>query len=243
MNRGLQRFPLFFFLAFLAASGWLAVRSQFLTRAAAQTANSATRADFYVAPDGNDSWSGTHESANAARTDGPFATLERARKAVRERKQGRSAPVVVMLREGTYFLQAPLRFSKEDSGSSNSPVIYQAYPGERPVISGGRRITNWSNPSGNVWTAKLNSRDYRNFEALFFNDERRYRPRTTEDGYLYIERPVISPERTEMCSQPPRQRGMGPGQGQGRRPPVGGGFGGPFGGRRFPVAGRECARR
>ena len=40
-------------------------------------------ADFYVAPDGNDGWSGRSPKANADRTDGPFATLERARDAIR----------------------------------------------------------------------------------------------------------------------------------------------------------------
>ena len=46
----------------------------------------AEAADFYVAPDGNDAWSGTLAAANADKTDGPFATLERARDAIRQRK-------------------------------------------------------------------------------------------------------------------------------------------------------------
>ena len=36
-------------------------------------------ADFYVAAEGNDTWSGTLSTANVQRTDGPFATFERAR--------------------------------------------------------------------------------------------------------------------------------------------------------------------
>ena len=35
--------------------------------------------NFYVSPNGNDSWSGRLASPNRTRTDGPFATLERAR--------------------------------------------------------------------------------------------------------------------------------------------------------------------
>src|SRR3954465_7436331 len=40
-------------------------------------------ANFYVATDGEDAWSGTLPAANAARTDGPFASLDHARAAVR----------------------------------------------------------------------------------------------------------------------------------------------------------------
>ena len=43
-------------------------------------------ADLYVAPEGNDAWSGTRAEPNDAGTDGPFATLRRARDAVRKAK-------------------------------------------------------------------------------------------------------------------------------------------------------------
>jgi Right handed beta helix region len=212
--------------------------------ALAQTGARAGRADFYVSLEGKDSWSGTLEAPNAAKSDGPFATLDRARRAVHDLKKGsRNTPIVVMVRGGTYFLPAPLKFERGDSGKANAPIVYDAYPGEKPVISGGKRITGWSNPSGNTWTVKLNSNEYQNFEALYFNDERRYRPRTTDNSYLYIQRPVLVSERSETCSQPPPQPGGGegggrPGQGQGRRPGGGPGGGGggrpPFGGGRRP---------
>ena len=186
-------------------------------------------ADFYVSPAGNDSWSGRLDGPNSGRTDGPFATLDRARKAVREAHNKKNA-IRVMLRGGTYFLQTPIRFDPKDSGTSNAPVIYEAYPGEKPVISGGRQITGWTKVTGNTWTSKLNSTDYHNFEALFFNDERRYRPRTTDDGYLYIDRPVTVPEQTDTCTVPAVPEGGGQqrrGTGLGAGP-----YGRPFG--RFP---------
>jgi hypothetical protein len=206
----------------------------------AQTGARAGRADFYVSLEGKDSWSGTLEAPNAARSDGPFATLDRARRAVHDLRKG-SRPIVVMVRGGTYFLSAPLKFDRGDSGKANAPIVYDAYPGEKPVISGGRRITGWSNPSGNTWTVKLNSNEYQNFEGLFFNDERRYRPRTTDNSYLYIQRPVIVSERSEYCNQPPPQpggdEGRRPGAGPGGGPGAGQG-GGPGGGRR-PMGGRR----
>lgn len=48
-------------------------------------------ATLYVATNGNDDWSGKLAEPNVAKTDGPFATLERARDAVRELK-GKQAP-------------------------------------------------------------------------------------------------------------------------------------------------------
>ena len=46
----------------------------------------SVKADFYVAADGNDGWSGTLPAANSKSSDGPFATLARARDAVRQLK-------------------------------------------------------------------------------------------------------------------------------------------------------------
>ena len=56
----------------------------------------APAADFYVATDGNDAWSGTLASPNAAKTDGPFATLQRARDAVRETRAAVPAETVTV---------------------------------------------------------------------------------------------------------------------------------------------------
>ncbi len=46
-----------------------------------------TGVNFYVAPDGKDSWSGQLPKPNAAGDDGPFTTLDRARQAVKKLKQ------------------------------------------------------------------------------------------------------------------------------------------------------------
>ncbi len=94
-------------------------------------------ADFYVSPHGNDNWSGTLSEPNAAGSDGPFATVERAQKAVRELKNkvyfpkdppvetrwigsshplGRGKDILVYLREGTFPLKQPLVFQPEDAG-------------------------------------------------------------------------------------------------------------------------------
>ena len=96
---------------------------------------------FFVSTDGDDSWSGKLDSPNADKTDGPFATITRARDAIRElKKQSLSEPVTVMIRGGKYFLDEPVIFNKADSGTKDCPITYMAYPGEKPIISGGRKI-------------------------------------------------------------------------------------------------------
>src|SRR5271157_2753422 len=65
------------------------------------TASSGT---FYVAPNGNDAWSGTLPAPNATNTDGPFATFDRARAAVQTSVKTGAKPVTVQFRAGTYFL-------------------------------------------------------------------------------------------------------------------------------------------
>ena len=91
---------------------------------------------FYVATTGNDSWSGSFPSTNSDMTDGPFATLERARDAVVSAKSGSHAvaPITVMLRSGKYFLDETLELGPTSSGTREHPISYKAFPGEKPEI-------------------------------------------------------------------------------------------------------------
>jgi len=86
-----------------------------------------TKADFYLSPTGSDDWSGTLSERNAQGTDGPFATLERARDAVRDLKRSKSTDIVVLIRKGTYRLEKTVVFGLEDSGKGKSTVTYAAY--------------------------------------------------------------------------------------------------------------------
>jgi hypothetical protein len=81
-------------------------------------------ADFVVAPGGDDAGPGTRER--------PFATVGRAREAVRALKAKK--PATVLLRGGTYFFPETLVFTPEDSGTAEAPVTYAAWPGEKPVL-------------------------------------------------------------------------------------------------------------
>lgn len=109
----------------------------------------------YVGPDGNDGWSGTLPAANQERTDGPFQTLGRARDAIRQMKKDTAAAPLVLVRGGTYYLSEPLILTPDDSGTKDHPVRYAAYPGERPILSGGRPVSGWHQGDGNLWTSQI----------------------------------------------------------------------------------------
>jgi uncharacterized repeat protein (TIGR01451 family) len=139
--------------------------------------NTSAVADFYVSPAGNDAWPGTLSQ--------PFQTLDRARRAVQALKAGGiGRAITVLLRGGIYYLPATWTLTAADSGTAAAPIVYANYPGERPMISGGRRLTGWTQNSNGSWRMALPLGTY--FTQLWVNGVRRYRPRTTPNGYLFI---------------------------------------------------------
>ncbi len=146
------------------------------------------KADLYVSPVGSDAWSGTLAEPNAEKTDGPLATIHRARDLVRALKSqaGRATPVVVMLRGGAYYLTETFVLTPDDSGTAAVPVVYRAFPGERPVLSGGRPVRGWTASADGRWTVTLDDvKEGRwTFSQLFVADQRRMRPRLPKQGYL-----------------------------------------------------------
>ncbi len=158
----------------------------------------ASAATWYVAPDGRDAWSGRRPAANADQTDGPFATLARARDAARAaRRQGADGPFVVEVRGGLYELKTPLALGPEDSD-----VTYRAYAGEHPLLSAGRVITGFRPASLNgkrCWSARLPAGW--SFGQLFVKRrgeryfQRRYRP---TKGMLTVAGFTYSPARKAM---------------------------------------------
>jgi len=115
----------------------------FLVFAAAFVLNIAAAADFYVATSGRDEWSGKLASPGKDGTDGPFATLSRARDAVRKLKQHEHRNIKVYIRGGSYILTESVIFSLDDSAAENQTIEYCAYPGETPVFSSGAKVDRW----------------------------------------------------------------------------------------------------
>lgn len=147
--------------------------------------------DIYVSTKGNDNWSGLLPDPNNIGTDGPVATIERARNIIREMKYSGKfdGPANVWLRGGRYAVEKPITFKPEDS----APVCYKAYPGEQPIIHGGKRITEWSIDtvagSSKCWIADIpevrEGKWY--FRQLFVNGQRRQRAKYPKSGFYRME--------------------------------------------------------
>jgi hypothetical protein len=135
---------------------------------------------LYVATNGNDGWTGRLPSPAAVGKDGPFATLPAAVNAVRARVPG--DPITIFLRNGTFALSESLKL-----GIADSRITIAAFENEKPVLSGGRRITGWKNIRGNLWQASIpEAREGKwNFRQLFINGQRATRARMPNEGSYF----------------------------------------------------------
>lgn len=137
-------------------------------------------AQVYVSPRGSDAQPGT-----AAK---PVLTLRRALDVSRA-----SGDLQILLRGGTYRMQAPLVLTSADSGSPGHDLVIAAAPGEHPVLSGAVRITGWKevNAAKNLWAAPV-PLSVANSRQLYVNGVRAFRTRgrvpvkltETRTGYL-----------------------------------------------------------
>ncbi len=101
---------------------------------------------IFISPNGNDGNAGTKRH--------PFATLERAKQAI---KNNVGEPITIYLREGYYPLEKSFVLSKNDL-SEATPIQVSSYPGERAHIIGGKEIHGFT-------ALDPQSEDYKKFEA------------------------------------------------------------------------------
>ncbi len=136
---------------------------------------------FYVSTNGNDAWSGALPAPNPESTDGPFASLRRARDAIRALKSAGEleSNVTVSVLGGTYYFDETLLLDGRDAGSAQCTVTYTAYPGQQPVLSGGRRIDKWQDHGGPILKADVPQakKDAWKFRQLFYDGKRQTRAR------------------------------------------------------------------
>ncbi len=144
---------------------------------------------FYVAPDGDDGFSGSHAQRVATSNDGPWATVAHAQQAIRSlRKQGRLAAPVTVLVRGQHRLQAPLVFTPEDSGTPQCPVTYGCQPGQSAVLCGGMVISKWQRDDRGRWIADLPevAAGKLYFRQLFVGTRRATRARSPNQGFYRV---------------------------------------------------------
>ncbi len=104
---------------------------------------------IWVSPDGSDETDGTQER--------PFATLARAKDALRERVgQGLRDDVAVRLRGGVYRLEETLELTPTELGDGGYMVTFAGHPGEKVVVSGAQLLPSaWRLMGDGRWVLSL----------------------------------------------------------------------------------------
>lgn len=133
---------------------------------------------LYVSPSGND----------AAAGNSPQSTLLTVRKAIEQARSVNDRPVTIFLRNGEYPMTEPLAFEPADSRTAENPLTIKPFENEKPILSGGRRISNWQKQEAGIWIAQIpevkNGDWY--FTQLFVNGQRRQRARIPNEGFLRV---------------------------------------------------------
>ena len=137
---------------------------------------------IYVSPRGDDNNEGTK--------DQPLASLIGARDLIRKHKKNKenTGPVTVLIRGGEYQLSAPLELYPEDGGSEGSPVVYKAYQEEKPVFSGGKKLSGFKVNKQGIWELEVHESKYYKwrFDQLYVNGQRATLARTPNEDFMHI---------------------------------------------------------
>jgi len=148
--------------------------------------------EFYISTKGNDSNPGTESK--------PFATLKRARDAVRQLKKYDTISIILM--EGSYHMSEPLMLDTSDSGTEESPVIWRAAENERVILSGGKVIkSKWQTDDGKIWFTHIPEVEKQKwiFRQLFVDGKRitraRFPNKTASNPFLY----AVSGTESSVC--------------------------------------------
>ncbi|WP_245129842.1 right-handed parallel beta-helix repeat-containing protein [Mucilaginibacter straminoryzae] len=117
-------------------------------------------ADIWISPLGNDANAGTKES--------PMRTVAKALRKAREMRRLKDSTIAsgihIILKQGEYVLEEPLRILPEDSGTEQAPTWIECEQGANAAISGGLNIAGWqllkqpvkglpNTAKGKVWVA------------------------------------------------------------------------------------------
>lgn len=130
---------------------------------------------LYAAPDGT----------GRACTYGDPCSLLDAQAWVRTLNAVMTAELRVYLRGGTYRLGAPWVLDAADSGKGGHDVVWRAYPGETPIISGGVELGPWTlvDPAKNIHRTPVPSVS----RQLYVGDRRAVRARGPDVAPGFVE--------------------------------------------------------
>jgi len=134
---------------------------------------------FFVAPNGNDAWSGRLAQPDASRAEGPFATLQAACRAARRVGAGQARTISVQ--GGDYYLSEPVALAPEDNG-----LTIEAVPGAKACLYGGREVSGWEPDGDGLCAASLPGvkEGTWDFRALIVNGRYCPRARLPQQGFF-----------------------------------------------------------
>ena len=155
--------------------------------------NNALAVEIWVSPSGSDRNKGTKEQ--------PMETILMAMRKARELRRlddpAVKEGVYIILRGGVYRLYESVLIRPEDSGSESSPTVIMAAAGEKPVLSGGKTVSNWEKvinnierlpeeAQGKVWATDIPTiwGNQLNFRQLWVNGRKAERASSFNDGEL-----------------------------------------------------------
>ena len=138
--------------------------------------------NFFISPHGNDDNPGSESS--------PFGSIHRAQEAVRDAiRLGMTQDVTVYIRGGHYFMERMLKYDERDSGRDGFRVIYRSFPGEEPILTGGRVVTKWEEHSNDIWKSTLAPGS--NFNTLYVDGARVTKARLPASGYFITDENAV----------------------------------------------------
>lgn len=129
--------------------------------------------ELFVSLEGDDLADGTREH--------PFATWEKAMQVVKGIQS--SQTINIFFRGGKYYFDKTLIFDSSNSGTQRAPIVYQAFPGEKVILSGAKKLSGlkWKYWKNGIYKTQLNEET--NLDQLYVNGVRQIRARFPNYDY------------------------------------------------------------
>jgi hypothetical protein len=128
---------------------FVAMISAILFLAGGNSVQAGTQTTLYVSPLGSDTNPGTSPLV-------PFASLTRARDAVRAINSSMSGDIVVQIAKGDYPVKETISFTEQDSGNNGFKVIYSSQDGVGAArLVGGTQVTDWKPYKDLIYQANI----------------------------------------------------------------------------------------
>ncbi len=169
---------------------------------------------YYVSKEGNDNWSGEYSGPRDG-SDGPFATVHRAQRAVREYKSEYGLPekgISVIIRSGVYILPEALEFTSDDSGQWNRPIVYKSAQGEKVTLTGSRKVKDFVLHKDKIYKTDLASLGLKGaeFSRLYYNGRRQHLARVPNfdereplyGGFAYVPQAIDNGDAAGLTYDP-----------------------------------------